>query len=36
MKTKYIPALVMLTAGLIDCLYTMFSGLGLLDFTKRL
>lgn len=36
MKTKYIPALVMLTAGLIDCLYTMFSGLSLLDFTKRL
>lgn len=36
MKTKYIPALVMLLAGLIDCLYTMFSGLSLLDFTKRL
>ncbi len=36
MKTKYIPALVMLLAGLVNCLYTMLSGMSLLDFTKRL
>ena len=36
MKTKYIPALVMLLAGVVNCLYTMLSGMSLLDFTKRL
>ena len=36
MKTKYIPALVMLLAGLVNCLYTMLSGMSLLDFTKSL
>lgn len=36
MKTKYIPAIVCLSAGFITCILGIFQGWGLFEFTKRL
>ena len=36
MKANYIPAVVMLTAGLIDCILGFSQGLSPLDFTVEL
>lgn len=36
MKTNSVPAVVMLLAGLIDCVVSIYQRLSLLDFTKRL
>lgn len=36
MKTRYIPAIVCLTAGFITCLLGIFGQWGLFEFTKRL
>lgn len=36
MKTNAVPAVVMLLAGLIDCVVSIYQRLSLFDFTKRL
>lgn len=36
MKTNAVPAVVMLLAGLIDCVASIYQRLSLFDFTKRL
>lgn len=36
MKTNSVPAVVMLLAGLIDCVLSIYQRLSLFDFTKRL
>lgn len=36
MKTNSVPAVVMLSAGLIDCVLSIYQRLSLFDFTKRL
>lgn len=36
MKTNYIPALIMLAAGLVNCIISIPLKLQLFDFTKRL
>ena len=36
MKTNSVPAVIMLTAGLIDCIVSIYQRLSLFDFTKQL
>ncbi len=36
MKTNYIPAIVMLFAGAVYCLFGIYSGVALYDFTVQL
>lgn len=36
MKTNYIPAIVMLSAGFIDCLFAIYQHLSLMEFTRQL
>ena len=36
MKTKGVPAVIMLTAGFIDCLLGIYNHLTLMEFTKEL
>lgn len=36
MKRNYIPAIIMLSAGLIDCIFSLYYKLDLMAFTKRL
>ena len=36
MNTKYIPAIVMLIGGLIDCIFAIINHLNLFDFTLEL
>ncbi len=36
MKTNWIPAIVMLTAGFIDCVLSICNGLPMFDFTLQL
>lgn len=36
MKTKEIPAFIMLTAGLINCVISIYHRVSLFEFTKRL
>ncbi len=36
MKTNAIPAIIMLTAGLIDCILSFYERVSLFKFTKRL
>lgn len=36
MKTKAVPAMIMLTAGLIDCIFSIYCHLPLLRFTWQL
>lgn len=36
MKTNYVPAIVMLSAGFVNCLISFRNGLELYDFTKQL
>lgn len=36
MKTNYVPAIVMLLAGLIDCILAIGKDMSLVDFTRQL
>ena len=36
MKTNYVPAIVMLSAGLIDCILAIGKDMSLVDFTRQL
>lgn len=36
MKTNYVPALITLSAGLVDCIISFRSHLSMYDFTKQL
>ena len=36
MKTNYLPALIMLSAGLVDCIISFRSHLSMYEFTKQL
>ncbi len=36
MKTNYVPALIMLSAGLVDCIISFRSHLSMYEFTKQL
>lgn len=36
MRTNYVPAIIMLLAGLVDCIMSIYYKLDLFSFTKRL